>query len=123
MPEAWTNWGPAYGLRYDLAALPLKLGIEYNYGSKNWIGMAGKLNTRGSVVEFYTTYTMVSKTGLHRSIFRLGYQYYDYEYSGSGNWLGKPMKISDLQNDPLTMIFFNQPSHEFKVYGALDLYF
>ena len=36
----------------------------------------------------------VSKKG--RSFIRLGYQYYDFEYTGSNGWIGAPVKVSDL---------------------------
>jgi hypothetical protein len=32
-----------------------------------------------------------------KTFFRLGYQYYDFEYTGSNNWVGSPEKISDLK--------------------------
>lgn len=77
-----------------------RLGIEYNWGSEYWFNFTGaedslvasKLAARGQVWEAYW----------HQSIFEdnffltLGGQYYDYEYSGSGNPLGAPVKISDL---------------------------
>jgi hypothetical protein len=77
-----------------------RLGIEYNWGSKYWFNFTGaedslvasKLAARGQVWEVYW----------HQDIFpgnfflTLGGQYYDYEYSGSGNPLGKPVKISEL---------------------------
>jgi hypothetical protein len=77
-----------------------RLGIEYNWGSEYWFNFTGaedslvasKLAARGQVWEAYW----------HQEIFpgtffvTLGAQYYDYEYSGSGNPMGKPVKISEL---------------------------
>lgn len=77
-----------------------RLGIEYNWGSQYWFNFTGaedslvasKLAARGQVWEVYW----------HQDIFpgnfflTLGGQYYDYEYSGSGNPLGEPVKISEL---------------------------
>lgn len=77
-----------------------RLGLEYNWGSKYWFNMTGaedslvgsKLAARGQVWEAYW----------HQQIFKnnffvtLGGQYYDYEYSGSGNPLGAPVKIDDI---------------------------
>lgn len=77
-----------------------RLGIEYNWGSRYWFNFTGaedslvasKLAARGQVWEVYW----------HQDIFpgnfflTLGGQYYNYEYSGSGNPLGKPVKISEL---------------------------
>jgi hypothetical protein len=79
--------------------LSAKLGLEYNWGSKYWFNFTGaedslvgsKLAVRGQVYEAY----------YHQPIFgpnffvTLGGQYYDYEYTGSGNPLGEPVKISD----------------------------
>ena len=77
-----------------------RLGLEYNYGSKYWFNFTGaedsvvgsKLAVRGHVYEGYW----------HQPIYRnnffatLGLRYYDYEYTGSGNPMGEPMKISEL---------------------------
>ena len=79
-----------------------RLGLEYNWGSKYWFNFTGaedsligsKLAVRGSVYEAY----------YHQPIFRnnffltLGTRIYDYEYTGSGNPLGKPVKISDANS-------------------------
>ncbi len=77
-----------------------RLGLEYNWGSEYWFNMTGaedslvgsKLAARGQVWEIYW----------HQQIFKdnffitLGGQYYDYEYTGSGNPLGAPVKISEV---------------------------
>jgi hypothetical protein len=79
-----------------------KFGLEYNYGSRYWFNFTGaedslvgsKLAVRGSVYEGYW----------HQPIFNdnffatLGVRYYDYEYTGSGNPMGEPMKISELNS-------------------------
>lgn len=54
--------------------------------------IGSKLATRGSVVETYYTQPIVKKN----FFITLGGIYYDYKYSGSGNPLGKPVKISEL---------------------------
>lgn len=76
-----------------------RLGFEYNYGSKYWFNFTGaedslvgsKLATRGNVFEAYY------HQPIHGDNFflTLGLRYYDYEYTGSGNPLGAPVKISD----------------------------
>ena len=86
-----------------------RLGLEYNYGSKYWFNFTGaedslvasKLAVRGSVYEGYW----------HQPIFKdnffatLGVRYYDYEYSGSGNPMGEPVKIDELTSlDALTPV-------------------
>ena len=56
--------------------------------------MGSKLAVRGSVYEGYW----------HQPIFNdnffatLGVRYYDYEYTGSGNPMGEPTKISELNS-------------------------
>lgn len=80
--------------------LDAKLGLEYNYGSKYWFNFTGaedsligsKLATRGQVYEIYYNQPIVG-----RNFFvQLGGQYYNYDYTGSGNPLGEPVKIDNL---------------------------
>ncbi|HIJ89558.1 MAG: DUF3373 domain-containing protein [Desulfobulbaceae bacterium] len=105
------------GARYDITDLGLKIGAEYNHGTKNWLAFApghddmysSKLATRGNVYEVYGIYDIpggeaVSKYG--KAFIRLGYQHYDYNYTYSGMWLGTPNKIEDIQNDPLLAQFY-----------------
>ncbi len=76
------------------------IGVEYNWGSQYWIGFTGgednpagsKLATRGSVYEIFYNQPLVEK----KLILSLGAQYYDYEYTGSGNPMGEPVKISEM---------------------------
>ncbi len=77
-----------------------RLGLEYNWGSKYWLSFTGaedsligsKAATRGQVYEAYYIQPIFD-----RNFFvKLGTQFYDYEYTGSGNPLGKPMEISDI---------------------------
>jgi hypothetical protein len=98
------------GGRYDIASTGTKIGAEYNRGSKNWISMVpaeddlwtGKLGTRGDVIELYIIQSLnrkaVAKKG--EAFVRLGYQLYNFEYTGSNNWVGAPAKISDLTTSP-----------------------
>ncbi len=92
------------GARYDFANTPFKLGAEYNHGSKYWIAMTpghddlyeSKLATRGNVYEVYGIYDIpggekISKFG--KAFIRLGYQHYDYDYTGSGDWNMMPVDI------------------------------
>ena len=52
--------------------------------------MGSKLATRGSVYEGYYIQPVFG-----RNFFvKLGARFYDYEYTGSGNPLGEPVKIS-----------------------------
>ncbi len=89
---------------YTGARIPMpldgKLGLEYNYGSKYWFNFTGaedslvgsKLSTRGHVFEGYYIQPIYGDN----FFLKLTGQYYDYDYSGSGNPLGKPVKISKL---------------------------
>ena len=102
-----TGYGVYLGARYDLPSTRTKLGVEYNYGSKNWIPFdpaaddmwSSKLGTRGHVYEAYLIQELKLapvSSYLSKVFFRLGYQYYDFQYTGSNNWVGAPTKISDL---------------------------
>jgi hypothetical protein len=132
-PEAKDGYGLYTGIRYDFADSRHSLGLEFNYGSENWIAFTApdqfylsKLTTRGYVGEIYTAYelpTEVFPTGLKRGLVRLGYQYLHYEYTGSGYWLGMPQEIDELNNDPLNAIFYIPTEYDQRLYLAADLYF
>ena len=105
------------GGRYDIASTGTKVGVEYNHGSKNWISMVpaeddiwtSKLGTRGDVYEVYIIQSLnrkaIAKKG--EAFIRLGYQRYNFDYTGSNNWVGAPVKISDLNTtNPLNAQFF-----------------
>lgn len=74
-------------------------GFEYNQGSKYWMNMTGgdgeiagsKLAVRGKVYELYYHQPIVGD----RFFLTLGAQLYDYEYTGSGNFMGAPQKIGE----------------------------
>jgi hypothetical protein len=76
-----------------------RFGLEYNYGSQYWFNFTGaedsligsKLATRGQVWEAY----YIQPIFKDNFFVKFGGQLYDYEYTGSGNPLGKPVKISD----------------------------
>lgn len=86
------------GVRFPMP-FDAKLGLEYNWGSQYWFNFTGaedsvagsKLATRGSVLEAYYLQPIISDN----FFIKLGTKYYDYEYTGSGNPLGAPVKISD----------------------------
>jgi hypothetical protein len=122
------------GVRYDMPEHGLKLGLEYNWGSEYWISFTpghddltqSKLATRGDVVEVYGIWDIpggeaISKFG--KAFMRLGYQHYEYDYTGSGFWLGAPHKIEDLQNDPLTAQFYTPVDSMDQVYLSLEAHF
>ncbi len=122
------------GVRYDIPDSPFKVGLEYNYGTKNWISFtpgnddlyASKLATRGHVVEAYGLWNIpageaISKFG--KAFMRLGYQHYNYNYTGSGFWLGEPLDIDKLKNDPLAAQFYTPVETMDQVYLSLEAWF
>lgn len=122
------------GVRYDLDSLGLKLGAEYNWGSQYWISFtpghddlyASKLATRGSVVELYTVYDIPAGAAVSKyskAFVRLGYQHYDYKYTGSGFWLGAPQKIDELANDPMNAQFYSAVDSADQVYLTMEAWF
>ena len=114
-PTDKTGWAGYVGARYDLDTTKTKLGLEYNHGSKNWITFApaaddmwtSKLGTRGDVYEAYLIQELNLKpisSYLSKAFFRVGYQYYNFDYTGSNNWVGAPIKISDMKSTDLTLL-------------------
>jgi hypothetical protein len=87
--------GVVFNLPWDA-----RLGLEYNWGSEYWFNFTGaedslvasKLAARGQVWELYWHQQIVNDN----FFVTLGGQYYDYEYTGSGNPLGAPVKISEI---------------------------
>jgi hypothetical protein len=120
------------GLRYDLNEVHSKVGLEFNYGSKYWIGFSqnaetAKLATRGSVLEVYWIFNPSLPAALSKwtksIIGRVGYQYYDYQYTGSGFWLGEPLDEDTLNNDPINARFYSPLDSEHKIYAAVEVFF
>jgi hypothetical protein len=76
-----------------------RLGIEYNWGSQYWLNFTGaedslvasKLAARGQVWEAYYIQPVYGRN----FFFTLGGQYYDYDYTGSGNPVGEPVDIDE----------------------------
>lgn len=74
-----------------------KFGFEFNHGTKYWFNfaqaeddiVAPKTNTRGNVFETYLTHRIYE-----RFILKLGYIYYNYDYSGSGWHVGAPKDLN-----------------------------
>lgn len=122
------------GGRYDFNRNRTKLGLEYNRGSKNWIAFApasddiwtAKLGTRGDVYEAYLihefSYEPLSSY-LSKTFVRLGYQYYEFDYTGSNNWLGSPVKISDLGSSPFYAQMLIPMKNAQDIYATLEVKF
>ncbi len=109
VPEDKTGWAVYAGIRYDIPTTGTKIGLEYNHGSEDWITFTpaaddmwtSKLGVRGSVYEVYVIQELKLKpisSWLSKTFFRIGYQYYNFDYTGSNSWLGAPIKIGDLNN-------------------------
>lgn len=133
-PTSKTGTAVSLGLRYDLDYdLPArtKLGFEYNHGSKNWITFApaasdmwtSKAGTRGNVYDAYLILELNKKPIASRdarAFFRLGAQYYDFQYTGSNNWVGAPIKLSSVNGQLLTTTPLD---HAYDVYATFEVIF
>lgn len=114
-PEAPTSkTGTAYalGVRYDLPSKS-KFGFEWNHGSKDWITFApaaddmwtAKVGTRGNVYEAYWIQELDRQpisSYVSKAFFRVGVQYYKFDYTGSNNWVGAPVAIGDVNGQMMT---------------------
>ena len=129
-PTSKTGWAVAAGIRYDLPT-KTKLGFEYNHGSKDWITFVpaaddmwtSKVGTRGNVYEGYVIQELHLKpisSYFSKAFFRLGYQYYDFEYTGSNNWVGAPVKISDVKGQMMLLTPLKE-AHD--VYATFEVKF
>jgi hypothetical protein len=126
-----TGWAIYAGIRYDLPS-KTKIGFEFNHGSKNWITFApaaddmwtSKVGTRGNVFEPYIIQELDLKpisSYLSKAFFKLGYQYYDFEYTGSNNWVGAPKKISEIKSTDLMLLAPMKEAHD--VYATFEVKF
>lgn len=126
------GWSIYTGVRYPVLE-KVRLGAEYNYGSKYWVGFSpsddddlwnAKTATRGHVAEVYSiVYLPVELIDLRsKAFFRLGYQYYDFEYTGSGSYLGEPINVDDL-SQPGTATVMAGPDYMHQGYISFNVYF
>jgi hypothetical protein len=106
-PRDVNGWAVFVGGRYDILDTGTKIGFEFNHGSKNWLTFSpaaddmwtSKVGTRGNVYEGYIIQELKLQpisSYLSKVFFKVGYQYYDFDYTGSNSWIGAPVKISDL---------------------------
>ena len=105
-----TGWATYIGVRYDIDSTRTKIGAEYNHGSRNWIAFApagddiwtSKVGARGNVYELYVIQELhakpVDKLGL--AFFRLGWQYYDFQNTGSNDWNGASISMQNVTTHP-----------------------
>jgi hypothetical protein len=75
-----------------------KIGLEYNHGGRYWINatqgsydLLNKLSARGDVYEGY-----LIKSINRYSFVRFGGIYANYDYTGSGIFVNRPVKFSEL---------------------------
>lgn len=121
------------GLRYDLPS-GTKFGAEYNYGSKYWMPFdpaaddmwTSKLGTRGNVYEAYVIQELNLKpvsSYLSKAFFKLGYQYYDFNYTGSNNWVGAPVETDDLSASMMNAQMFPPLEKAQDIYATFEVKF
>lgn len=121
------------GIRYDIDNLGLKLGAEYNYGSQYWIAFApghddiymSKLATRGNAYELYMIYDLPTGEAISKyakTFMRLGWQFYDYNYSGGFDWNSKPYDL-DSEKAQLQALGMNPVESANQVYLTFEAYF
>ncbi len=133
-PETNDGYSVYLGGRYDFPDQPFKVGLEYNHGTKYWVSLtpgnddlyASKLAARGDVWEAYSIWDIPAGEMISRfskAFVRLGVQYYDYDYTGSGFWLGAPVKIDEVANDPLSAQFYAPVDHMTQVYLSMEAWF
>ncbi len=126
-----TGYAVYTGVRYDLPS-KTKLGFEYNYGSKNWITFApaaddmftAKVGTRGHVFEPYVIQELDLKpisSAFAKAFFKLGYQYYKFEYTGSNNWMGAPIAMKDVTAG--TLLLGAPVEKAQNIYGTFEVHF
>ncbi len=130
-PKSKTGWAAIAGIRYDLPS-KTKIGFEFNHGSRDWITFApaaddmwtSKVGVRGNVYEPYVIQELNLKpisSYFSSAFFKIGYQYYDFEYTGSNNWVGAPVKISDIKATDLMLMAPVKKAHD--VYATFEVKF
>jgi hypothetical protein len=122
------------GARYDVTSTRTKVGAEFNRGSKNWITFTpaaddiwtSKLGARGNVYELYVIQEINAapvSSYIAKAFFRVGFQYYDFDYTGSNNWVGAPVKISELSASPLNAQMLTPLESARDIYGTFEVKF
>jgi len=131
-PTSKTGYAGYIGARYDYDPSNTKVGFEYNHGSKNWITFApaaddmwtAKLGTRGDVYEAYLIQELNLKpisSHLSKVFFRVGYQFYNFDYTGSNDWVGAPVKIADIK--PTNMMLLTPLKNAQDIYATFEVKF
>lgn len=121
------------GIRYDIDKAGLKLGAEFNHGSQYWVAFTpghddlymSKLATRGNAYELYLIYDLPTGEAISRyakTFIRLGWQHYDYDYSGGFDWTTKPYDL-DTETAELERLGMNPVKSADQVYMTFEAYF
>ncbi|HEX8960488.1 MAG TPA: DUF3373 domain-containing protein [Geobacteraceae bacterium] len=129
-----TGWSVFVGGRYDIESTGTKIGAEYNHGSKDWITFApaaddmwtSKVGTRGNVYEGYIIQELPLapiSSYISKTFFKVGYQYYDFDYTGSNNWVGAPVKISELASSPMNAQMLTPLKNAQDLYVTFEVHF
>lgn len=128
-PTSKQGWAVYTGLRYDIENTGTKIGAEYNVGSKHWLTFTpaaddvwtSKLGTRGNVYEAYIIQDVnrhaVAPKG--KMFFRLGWQYYDFKWTNSNNWVGGTQPVNNLTLPE----FFTPLDKAIDVYTTFEVHF
>ena len=94
-----------------------KIGLEYNYGSKNWINLTqgsfdiyNKLATRGNAYEAYLMYVINRYANL-----RFGYINVDYHYTRSGWFVGESKSMNSVPEHAKATIIDSLQSYYLKL--------
>ncbi len=127
-----TGWSIYVGARIPIEQWHSKFGIEYNYGSKYWMPFIepaddiymDKRTTRGHVGEVYWIWDLPESplSKYAKAFIRAGFQYYWFNYTGSGMWLGKPVDVDKLDN-PMNAQMFPAIDHMTDGYLTFEVYF
>ena len=129
--EDKTGYAAYAGVRYDLPS-KTKIGFEFNHGSKNWITFSpaaddmwtAKVGTRGNVYEPYIIQELDLKpisSHLSKTFFKVGYQYYDFQYTGSNNWVAAPQNVDAVQAGDVMMFAPVKKAHD--IYATFEVKF
>ncbi len=123
------------GARYDIDPIGLKLGLEWNWGSENWIAMTGghddlyqsKLAARGNVYEIYGIYDLPTGDAISKyakTFIRFGYQRYDYDYTGSMDWNMKAYDMDSASDMAMVQMMGLDPAETAnQLYLTFEAYF
>lgn len=126
-----TGYAAYIGMRYDFTKTGTKIGAEYNHGSKYWISFTpaaddmwtSKLGTRGQVYEIYLVQEIMRKPASPRgrAFFRIGWQYYNFDYTQSNSWVGAPQRIKSLT--AADMQFMSPVKRAYDIYTTFEVRF